>query len=367
MRAERRLLRHCARLLSGCAFALAFALAPDALAQSADEQNFREFQEIVGDFSTPEKIQAWEAFLQKYPSSSYVPQVRRIVSELKGEVPATAASAPARYTDDPDLDFLNDPPAPSMTPTPQPTPEFRAPPPRRAPPTRTARAGGSRQEWGDAASRDSRPESFTQAGASRAPRPLPAGRRGGVGKYGHTEVAVFAGIAPDEAYVRNILVGMSATQRFGRTWGVSVEGYGASSSETPLLGSLRDIDAEPEVLAKYNFMAGAAAEANLLSAIDAVTGQIPGRNDLYVRGGGGVLNADLEICKQEGSQRCAEPLFVSGVNFGYLTAGIGHRFYFTHWFAMRSEVRGRLVLELIDGNVTPRTNIQINLGPSFTF
>lgn len=373
--------------------AAAFSALP-ALAQNKalDEQTFHEFEQIVADFSTAERIQAWEAFIQKYPSSTFVPQVKQVISELRGEKRPTASATPKPKGADSDLDFLSEP---SETPTPAPRPTQQpvvfAPTPRPvATPTAAPanpfmdtgtgrpRGGGNntasteRYAWNTdgGATPSSTPSAATgndvypdrRGGITRPPR-----RSAGIGKATHTEVGFTVGFAPDETYVRNILVGMTATQRFGRTWGASVEAWGAQSSETPLLRSLRNLGAEPEVISKYNWIAGGTAEANLLSAIDRVTGQIPNRNDLYVRGGGGIVNTDLEICREEGGVQCAAPLFIEGVNFGYLTAGLGHRFYVTRWMTFRSEMRSRTVFELIDGKYTPRSNIQLNLGPTFVF
>lgn len=366
-------------------------LAVPALAQNKalDEQTFREFEQIVADFSTAERIQAWEAFIQKYPTSTFVPQVKQVISELRGEKrpSGTPRPKPTPGSTDPDLDFLTESATPTPRATPQtvifaPTPTPRpvaTPTPAPANPfmdtgtgrSRNATASSERLVWNDGggASASPTPSSATsdgfrdrRGGITRPPR-----RAAGIGKATHTEVGFTAGYAPDETYVRNVLVGMTATQRFGRTWGASVEAWGAQSSETPLLRSLRDLGAEPEVISKYNWIAGATGEANLLSAIDRVTGQIPNRNDLYLRGGGGIVNTDLEICREEGGVQCAAPLFIQGVNFGYVTAGIGHRFYFARWGTFRSEVRSRTVFELIDGKYTPRSNIQVNLGPTFVF
>lgn len=362
-----------------------FALPALAQNKAIDEQTFHEFEQIVADFSTAERIQAWEAFIQKYPSSTFVPQVKQVIAELRGEKSRPAATPKPKV--DPDLDFLSDagtpppratpPPVIFATPTPAPRP-VATPTPVAANPFMDSGTGRPRNNtastnnlaWGDGASASPTPsgsgnDAFPDrrgSGITRPPR-----RAAGIGKATHTEVGFTVGFAPDETYVRNTLVGMTATQRFGRTWGASVEAWGAQNAETPLLGSLRDLGAEPEVISKYNWIAGGTAEANLLSAIDRVTGQIPNRNDLYMRGGGGIVNTDLEICREEGGTQCAAPLFIEGVNFGYLTAGLGHRFYITRWATFRSEVRSRTVFELIDGKYTPRSNIQINFGPTFVF
>lgn len=356
-----------------------------ALAQNAaqDEATFREFQQIVSDFSTGERIQAWEAFLQKYPSSTFVPKVKDIIAELRGEKrPAAASTSSLGSGGDPDLDFLDDPvptplavrptprpmatPRPIATPTPQMSNPFMDAGTGR-PRTNTASADGF--SWGDSGASDTGKPKPPREVAPRIPRDnRPPRAMHGVGKASHTEVAVVAALAPTEDYVRNTLFGVTATQRFGRTYGLAVEVFGANSAETDMLRRLRTIGAEPEVISKINFIAGATAEANLLSAIDRVTGQIPYRNDLYVRAGGGLVNSDLEICKEQPTgDPCASPLFIEGVNFGYFAGGAGHRFYATRWLTFRTEVRGRMILELIDGEMTPRSDVQINLGPTFIF
>lgn len=351
------------------------AVSVHAQNRTMDEQTFQEFEEIVSDFTTAERIQAWEAFLQKYPSSTAVPRVKQIISELRGGRTTRPTPRPTPVSD-PDLDFLSEP-EPEPEPTPRPTPRrvsrpVSTPTPAPANPFMDAGTGRPRDTtasnnliWdGPAASATPSNSSFPdrRGGITRPPR-----RSSGIGKATHTELALTVGFAPDETYVRNLLVGLTATQRFGRTWGASAEAWGASNSETPLLRSLRNLGAEPEVISKYNWIAGGSAEANVLSAIDRVTGQIPNRNDLYLRAGGGIVNTDLEICREEGGQQCAAPLFIQGVNFGYVSAGIGHRFYAMRWLTFRTEVRSRTVLELIDGKMTPRSNVQVNLGPTFVF
>jgi hypothetical protein len=378
--------------------------------KAADEQTFKEFEGIVADFSVPEKIQAWDAFLQKYPNNSYAPKVREIVAGLKGEKkPApvatpTAAASTNPVTSDPDLDFLNDGRAATPTPrpvatarpivplpTPTPTPFVAAPRPTPRP-TATPNAfmdssvankdphgsAGDRVSWNDAGTGSSGPATGTSGadgfsgsrsnGSARPPRIPPRPKNfGRESRNVWTEVAAFGGFAPDETYVRNVLAGGAVTLRFGRTWAIAVEGAGAQHSETPLLRSLRNLDAAPEVISKYNFIAGAVLQANMLSALDPMGGGLDGRNDLYVLGGGGIVDTNLEICKQTGGVKCASPLFINGVNFTYLTAGVGHRFYVTDWLLVRSEIRGRIVFELIDGAMSPRANVQINFGPSVLF
>ncbi len=378
------------------------AAEPVRVAQSTraqDEQTFREFEQIVADFSPGEQVQAWEAFLQKYPGSSFGPKVREILAELRGERPA-ATPAPAvglgssdGVTTDEELDRIlgesaapptRTSPAASATPRPGPTPAVATPlAPRIAPPVRpspfvsapdrgtgpTARErlataeAGSRAAPGGESARG--PDAL--GGPSRPPRERPPARAAGVGKPTHTEVAGVVGFTPEETYVRHLLAGMTATQRFGRTWGIHVEALGAQHAETDLLVSLREAGTVPQVITSYNVMAGAFVEANLLSAIDRITGQVAGRNDLYLRGGGGVVNVDLEICKPQGPQPCDAPLYIDGANFGYGVLGLGHRLYVTRWLTLSTEVRGRLIFELIDNETTPRGNVQINVGPTVVF
>lgn len=364
------------------------ALPAFAQSPAQDEATFLEFEQIVSDFSTAERIQAWEAFLQKYPSSTYGPKVRDIIAELRGE------QRPSRSVvgsgGDPDLDFL-DGPAPTPPPAPRATPRrpvastprpIATPTPQVANPFMDAGTGRARTNtasadgfsWNEpppsgASSSPATSKPPREPAAPRIPRDnRPPRAMHGVGKATHTEVAIVAALAPTEDHVRNVLFGVTATQRFGRTWGLAVEVFGASSSETDTLRRLRTIGAEPQVISRINFLAGATAEANLLSAIDRVTGQIPYRNDLYVRAGGGLVNSDLEICKEQPTgDPCAAPLYIEGVNFAYVAGGAGHRFYATRWLTFRTEVRGRMILELIDGEMTPRPDVQFNLGPTFVF
>lgn len=372
-------------------FSAAAIAAPPAPSHAADEQSFKEFEQIVADFGPSEKVQAWEAFLQKYPGSSYVPKVREILADLKGEKPKTAPTPAAIVSTDPDLDFLNE--KPNATPravataTPRPvaiaTPTPRPPAPKPTPAvvasngfldggTPTPPPKSDRFSWNESGNSDRAVERVPETRAYEPPRsPRPRGGNGfgdrGIGRANHTEISPFVGISPDETYVRNLLVGVSVSEHFGRTWSFALEGAGSQDSETPLLRSLRNLDAEPEVISKYNYVAGATVGVNLLSAQAPISNAFDGRNDLYIHGGGGVVNTNVEICKQTGGTRCAAPLFVNGVNFTYAAAGVGHRFYFTKHFLFRTEIRGRLIFELIDGKTTPRPNVQIDLGPSFLF
>ncbi|HVO30483.1 MAG TPA: hypothetical protein VMV18_07095, partial [bacterium] len=359
------------------AFSGAPAKAPTVVAQAnknaQDEAAFKEFEGIVADFSTPEKISAWEAFLQKYPNSSYVPKVKDIIAELKGEKKAAAvvpAATPAGTPyNDPDLDFLNGAatptPAPVVRPTPHPLPPATPTPVAAATPRPTPRPTPSpslldspdsgrktdRFSWNDSGtssgsgSPSSSSSDHTERSASRddssvhssrsfdpPPPRVPRTRYNpnrGIGTPYHFEVSPYVGISPDETYVRNLLYGVAVTEHFGPTWAVSFEGVGATDSETALLKSLRALNAEPEVISKYNWMAGGTVDINLLSAMDPVSNTIEARNDLYLHIGGGDLNTNLEICKQTGGVKCAAPLYINGVNFTWATAGVGHRFYVT--------------------------------------
>ena len=92
-----------------------------------------------------------------------------------------------------------------------------------------------------------------------------------------------------------------------------------------------------------------------------------GGHDLYVRAGGALILADVEVCRENDQGiKCAQPQIVSGW-FPGGHVGLGYRFYFTQNLGLRAEMRYRGVLEIVDGEAAPRGNFQINLGASFSF
>jgi hypothetical protein len=178
----------------------------------------------------------------------------------------------------------------------------------------------------------------------------------------HTELSLFGAMSPDETLVQNQITGATLTERFGRYWGLSLEGAASQGHETSLLQTLRAANKPPEVISRFKYLAGAAVKLNALSAID-TTGRLSDRNDLFLSAGGGIVNTEVDVCKAG----CTSTLVVPSINFEYATIGVGHRFYLTPWLAIGSEFRERVVFEVIDGAVKPRTNLQINVGPSVTF
>lgn len=411
-----------ALLLAG---SLSLLSAPRVAAPTAQEsEQYALFVDSAADLDTAEQIAMWEAFLLKYPRSPYLANARTKIAELKGERPAPApapapalppparkpaparvasakpAAAPADY--DPDLAFLyEDGPAAAATPAPAPAPAVEtpapAPPapaaqrrpatpeaqffatpepppaPRRAkpsahsvwdaPPSETASAS----MWDEPApaprkkkKKESRELAMSGAG-SRAPsvQPRRQPRAAAQREWLDTEVAAFHSLSlVEDPYVHNSLTGVEVSRRFGRRLALEVEAAAAQSEETPALRSLRAEGRQPRVITKSNYAAGAGVQLGILAP--------GGRNDLFVLGGGGIVNSDVEACKK-GDAACETSLRFKGVNFSYATAGAGHRFYVTSRIALHTEVRSRFVFELVDGVTTPRSTYQVNVGPSFSF
>jgi hypothetical protein len=91
------------------------------------------------------------------------------------------------------------------------------------------------------------------------------------------------------------------------------------------------------------------------------------KHEFFVRAGGGIVNTDLEVCYQDNGAACAEPVTIDGANFWYVDGGLGHRFFLVKWAAIRTDIRYRTVLELIDGVNTPRGAVDLRLGAAFVF
>lgn len=419
-------------------FAASLLLAGPAHAAPSqqDTDTYKQFEETVADLAVPDKIETWEAFLKKYPHSSFAPQVKKMVADLKaGKAPAAAPTAapvvvavapsstprPAATPLDPDLSFLYESPAPASTPsrastpapkaaaepsifdssssspsayqapkpTPAPTPDLSifdppkaraaatpAPTPVPAPQRAVAVATPTPapKPAAEPSFFDAQPQTRVAAvsvPAASRPRPVRA-VRAPVESEGdshrsffsstHTELSLFGAMSPDETLVQNQITGATLTERIGRYWGFSLEGAASQGHETTLLQTLRAANKPPEVISRFKYLAGVAVKLNALSAID-TTGRLSDRNDLFLSAGGGIVNTEVDVCKAG----CTSTLVVPSINFEYATIGVGHRFYLTPWLAIGSEFRERVVFEVIDGAVKPRTNLQINVGPSVTF
>lgn len=354
---------------------------------AAEVEEYSTFEEAAADLDKPAKISTWEAFLERNPSSPFAPKVRTMIAELKGrkaapkppqnEIASTAPAA-ATVTDDPDLSFLYESPARAVPPAateavaapaifPTPTPE---PAPAAAPEEPSiwdaapAKAPAAPKQKRLAANTNTRAPRMREVARAHGPRtrraPTPAVSRS-------MELAVFHGFSPadagsgfgTEAYVTNSLTGVTLSRHITPAIALEVEGAAARPAETTLLQGERAQGRQPAVLTKLNYVAGAGVQLGILSG---------SRNDLFVHGGGGVVDANLEVCKPgPGNVPCEKPLFFEHVNFEYATVGAGHRFYVTSRIALHTELRGRLLFEKIDGVTTPRAAVMLNIGPSVSF
>lgn len=326
--------------------------------------------------------------------ADYDPDLAFLYEDAPAKAPAPKAVATPEAAPAPAPEVFTTPePAPTPVAKPRaaatPEPSFFAPEPtpepRRAPPAAAAASvwdapaespSSSASMWDEPApsprqeKKRKKAESRELAMASANPprssaaRPRPP-RPATQGAWLDTEVAVFRSLsyvdasAPGaEQYVQSAFTGVEVSRRLGSRLSLEVEGAAAESVETAELRTLRAQGRQPRVITKFNFAVGGGAQLGVLAP--------GGRNDLFVLGGGGIVNSDVEACKK-GDAQCETSLKFDGVNFTYAMAGVGHRFYATSRIAFHTELRTRIVFEKVDGATNPRNALQLNVGPSFSF
>lgn len=400
------------RLLCVALIASAVGVVFDARAQETPEQIFTEFKQIVSGFPRGEQIASWEAFIMKYPDSPYVSEARAIIASLKsGRSPRTSTTSARTSRPRDDFDFGDDSADDGDIDAQDIDLDFVE-----STADRAASASGDESffnEGGGAAGSGFDDTGFSNdgfekpAGVQSDPsdkffgdvEPSPAGkpnekakversanreerlgrrspRRNSTHSWGsHTErsnlrrayvieVAPFAAMSPDEPYVRNTILGAHAGVHVGERWFAEAEVAGVIARQTALLLELKEIDAQPEVLMGHRFMFGAGGGYKLYTGPNAFDG---GGHDIFARASMGFTYSDVEVCYENTDGiKCATPQVVSGF-FPYGTVGVGYRYYFSPNLGLRADVRYRGVLEIVDANVHPRGNFQLNLGASFSF
>lgn len=190
-----------------------------------------------------------------------------------------------------------------------------------------------------------------------------------VGKARRFEISPFLEYLPNDDFVRGYMPGVNLDYHF--TEGVALEGtvvYGAHSNKQ-LLGDLRKDGVQPAVLDRASLIAsGGFNWAPIYGKISYLERRII-TYDLFLTTGYGVTSTQLEVTSNTtgggGGGAGTEITEKRSASFQGYYIGIGQRYYFSHWAALRVEVRNYAYTQRVDGAYNNRNNLLVGAGFSF--
>lgn len=180
------------------------------------------------------------------------------------------------------------------------------------------------------------------------------------------EISPFFSYLPNDDFVRGYVPGADIAYHFNE--GLAIEAtvaYGMHSNKQ-LLGSIRKMGVQPAVLDRMGFMASAGFNWSPLYGKVAYLERKILAYDLFFATGFGVTNTQLEITTSTGSGTAEEVTKEErAASFQGYYIGIGQRYYFTNWAALRVELRNYAYTQRVDSNYNNRNNLLLGAGFSF--
>ena len=188
-----------------------------------------------------------------------------------------------------------------------------------------------------------------------------------VGKARRLEISPFFEYLPNDDFVRGYIPGVNVDYHFNE--GVALEGtvgFGVHSNKQ-LLGDLRKDGVQPAVLDRANLIASAGFNwSPIYGKISYLERRII-TYDLFLTTGYGVTSTDLEITTNTGggANPATEKTEHRRASFQGYYIGIGQRYYFSHWGALRLELRNYAYTQRVDAAYNNRNNLLLGAGFSF--
>lgn len=188
-----------------------------------------------------------------------------------------------------------------------------------------------------------------------------------VTKARRIEISPFFSYLPNDDFVRGYVPGADIAYHFNE--GVAIEAtlaYGLHSNKQ-LLGDIRKMGVQPAVLDRMGFMGSVGFNWSPLYGKIAYLERKIVAYDLFFATGFGVTNTELEITTSTtggGGGETVEKEKRDASFQGYYI-GIGQRYYFTNWAALRLELRNYAYTQRVDSNYNNRNNLLLGAGFSF--
>jgi len=188
-----------------------------------------------------------------------------------------------------------------------------------------------------------------------------------VTKARRLELCPFFSYLPNDDFVRGYVPGVHVAYHMNE--GVALEGtaaYGLHSNKQ-LLKQIRQNGVEPAVLDRMQFLAsGGLNWAPIYGKLAYLERRIL-TYDLFLTTGFGVTSTDLEITTSTGGGGGGGSVATEHrkASFQGYYIGIGQRYYFTDWAALRIELRNYAYTQRVDANFNDRNNLLLGVGFSF--
>jgi len=187
-----------------------------------------------------------------------------------------------------------------------------------------------------------------------------------VGKAKRLEIEPFFEYLPNDDFVRGYFPG--ANVAFHMNEGVAIEATVAAGghSDKQLLGDIRKNGVQPAVLDRASLIASAGFNwAPIYGKIAYLEHRII-TYDLFLTTGYGVTSTNLEITTSTGSGATATVSTEKrSASFQGYYIGIGQRYYFSNWAALRVELRNYAYTQRVDAAYNNRNNLLLGAGFSF--
>jgi len=189
-----------------------------------------------------------------------------------------------------------------------------------------------------------------------------------VGKARRLEISPFFEYLPNDDFVRGYMPGANVDYHFNE--GVALEGTVALGvhSNKQLLGDLRKDGVQPAVLDRASLIASAGFNWSPIYGKIAYLERRIITYDLFLTTGYGVTSTDLEITTNTGGGTPTPGTEITEhrkTSFQGYYIGIGQRYYFSHWAALRLELRNYAYTQRVDAAYNNRNNLLLGAGFSF--
>ena len=189
-----------------------------------------------------------------------------------------------------------------------------------------------------------------------------------VAKRMRFELTPWFAYQPNDDFIRGYVTG--ANIGFHVAEGLSLEFIGAYAFHTDkqLLGTIRDLNTQPKVLDRMQYMANAGFSWAPIYGKVALLNRYIVHYDFYVSAGAGITGTELEITNDSaggGGGVGQGSTFLETTSFFNTYIGMGQRYFWKDWAAIRVDVKNYSYVQVVDSGFNIRNNLLIGAGFSF--
>lgn len=191
-----------------------------------------------------------------------------------------------------------------------------------------------------------------------------------VRKKGRLEVTPFFAYQPNDDFVRGFAPGVVAGFHVNEGLALEVTGAYAFHADKQLLGTIRELNTQPKVLDRMQYLANAGFSWSPIYGKIALLNRHILTYDFYVSAGAGITATELEITNESagGGGGVGEgSTYLENAQFFDTYIGLGQRYFWRDWAAIKIDVRNYSYVQVVDSGFNIRNNLLIGAGFSFFF